>query len=60
MSVSRISYGLTLIIAGLAVLGGETFSAQDKYSLKVPKGLAFSEFRDTKTGRLSPSTEFSA
>ena len=29
----------------LAVLGGVVFSAQDKYSLKVPGGLAFSEFR---------------
>jgi hypothetical protein len=46
MIMRRISYGPTLIIAvGLAVLGGETFSAQDKYSLQVPNGLAFSEFR---------------
>ena len=29
----------------LAVLGGVVFSAQDKYNLKVPGGLAFSEFR---------------
>jgi Cytochrome P460 len=29
----------------LAVLGGAAVSAQDKYSLKVPGGLAFSEFR---------------
>ena len=29
----------------LAVLGGAAHSAQDKYSLKVPGGLAFSEFR---------------
>ena len=29
----------------LAVLGGAAISAQDKYSLKVPGGLAFSEFR---------------
>ena len=29
----------------LAVLGGAANSAQDKYSLKVPGGLAFSEFR---------------
>jgi len=42
----RISFGLTLIIAvGLAVFGGDTFSAQDKYTLQVPNGLAFSEFR---------------
>ena len=29
----------------LAVLGGLTISAQDKYTVKVPGGLAFSEFR---------------
>jgi len=29
----------------LAVFGGRTISAQDKYSLEVPNGLAFSEFR---------------
>ena len=34
------------IIAGvLAVLGGRAISAQEKYSVKVPGGLAFSEFR---------------
>ena len=29
----------------LAVLGGMAISAQDKYTVKVPGGLAFSEFR---------------
>ena len=29
----------------LAVLGGKAISAQDKYAVQVPKGLAFSEFR---------------
>ena len=29
----------------LAVLGGLAISAQDKYTVKVPGGLAFSEFR---------------
>jgi len=29
----------------LAVVGGRAISAQDKYALKVPDGLAFSEFR---------------
>src|SRR5512136_1742699 len=33
------------IAAVLAVLGGVAISAQDKYTLKVPGGLAFSEFR---------------
>jgi hypothetical protein len=46
MTMRRISYGLMVILAvGLAVLGGRTFCAQDKYSLQVPNGLAFSEFR---------------
>ena len=38
----------TLMIATTAVLaaaGGTAFSAQDRYTLKVPDGLAFSEFR---------------
>lgn len=29
----------------LAVLGGSIFAAQDKYTLRVPNGLAFSDFR---------------
>lgn len=33
------------IAALLAVLGGMAISAQDKYTLKVPGGLAFSEFK---------------
>ena len=38
---------LTLGIAAvsLAILGGTAISAQDKYSVKVPGGLEFSEFR---------------
>ncbi len=44
--MSKISYGLAMIVAaGLTLLGGRTFSAQDKYTVKVPNGLAFSEFR---------------
>jgi hypothetical protein len=36
----------TAIITGvLAVMGGWAMSAQDKYTLNVPNGLAFSEFR---------------
>ncbi len=38
-----ITIGITLL--SLAVLGGVAASAQDKYALKVPGGLAFSEFR---------------
>jgi hypothetical protein len=42
----RIPSWLLLIIPGaLAVLSGAAISAQDKYSLQVPGGLAFSEFR---------------
>ena len=46
----RISSSLTLTIAvGLAVLGGTALTAQDtgpdKYTVQVPGGLAFSEFR---------------
>ena len=38
---------LTIATAAVALvaLGGAAISAQDKYSLKVPGGLAFSEFR---------------
>ena len=34
-----------IVSATLAVLGGTAVSAQDKYTVKVPGGLAFSEFR---------------
>jgi Cytochrome P460 len=51
--VTRVSYGLAVIsAAGLVVLGGRTFSAQDKYSLQVPNGLAFSEFRGYESWQL--------
>ena len=32
---------LAILMGGLAVLGGWAFAAQDKYSVKVPNGLAF-------------------
>ena len=53
------SRGLRVVSAAalgiaLAVLGGRVFAAQDKYTLRVPNGLAFCDFRGTKTGR-SPS-----
>ncbi len=38
--VSRATLGVTL-----AVLGSTAFSAQDKYALRVPNGLAFADFR---------------
>jgi Cytochrome P460 len=34
-----------IVITAVATLGGVTLAAQDKYTLKVPNGLAFSEFR---------------
>jgi hypothetical protein len=46
MSMTKIPSWLMVIIAiVLAVLGGKAISAQDKYTVQVPKGLAFSEFR---------------
>jgi len=44
--MTRIPSLVIAIIAGaLAVLGGRAISAQDKYTVQVPGGLAFSEFR---------------
>jgi hypothetical protein len=49
----RISYALIVTVAvGLAVLGGRSFSAQDKYTVQVPGGLAFSEFRGYESWQL--------
>jgi len=51
--MSRISCGLAMIVAaGLALLGGRAFSAQDKYSVRVSNGLAFSEFRGYESWQL--------
>lgn len=44
--MTRIASSLIVILAFvLAVLGGMALAQQDKYTLKVPGGLAFSEFR---------------
>jgi Cytochrome P460 len=44
--MKTISSGVVVVIAlVLAALGGRASSAQDKYALKVPNGLAFSEFK---------------
>jgi hypothetical protein len=44
--MTRFASSLIVILAVvLAVFGGRAMSAQDKYTLKVPNGLAFSEFR---------------
>jgi hypothetical protein len=46
MTMSRKRVLTTTIITGIfAIVGGWAVSAQDKYSLKVPGGLEFSEFR---------------
>src|SRR6266852_5801777 len=36
---------IAIATAALAVLGGTTVYAQDKYSLKSPSGIAFSDFK---------------
>jgi hypothetical protein len=44
--MTRIPYSLMVIVpAVLAALGGAAISAQDKYTVQVPGGLAFSEFK---------------
>jgi hypothetical protein len=44
--MTRVPFWLMVMIAVvLALLGGRAISAQDKYTLQVPDGLAFSEFR---------------
>ena len=46
MAMTRISYLLMVIIpAGLAALCGAAISAQDKYTVQVPGGLSFAEFK---------------
>ena len=42
---SKRTLTIVTIAVVLAVLGGTAVTAQDKYALKVPGGLAFSEFR---------------
>jgi cytochrome P460 len=44
--MTRIAFSVIAIFAVvLAFFGGRAISAQDKYTLQVPGGLAFSEFR---------------
>src|SRR6202020_1819825 len=44
--MKRTKFSAILIIAAVvAVLGGKAISAQDKYTLQVPGGLAFADFR---------------
>ena len=44
--MTRISSGLMAVITVvLAVVGGAAIAGQDRYTLQVPNGLAFSEFK---------------
>ncbi|HXH50732.1 MAG TPA: cytochrome P460 family protein [Terriglobia bacterium] len=44
--MTKISYGMAaILVASLALVGDSAVSTQDRYSLKVPGGLAFSEIR---------------
>ncbi|HMA57034.1 MAG TPA: hypothetical protein VKP52_09995 [Pseudolabrys sp.] len=43
--MTRTSSSVIVIAALLAVFGSIGFAAQDKYTLRVPNGLKFSEFR---------------
>ncbi len=38
-------WSIFIVIPSFAVVGGMAIAAQDKYTLKVPNGLAFSDFR---------------
>jgi len=40
-SISR----FVVVVASIGVLGGAALAAQDRYSLKIPDGLAFSDFK---------------
>jgi hypothetical protein len=41
----NLSLPMVIVAVGLSVLGGRAVSAEDKYSLQVPGGLAFAEFK---------------
>ncbi|HKV26603.1 MAG TPA: cytochrome P460 family protein [Candidatus Acidoferrum sp.] len=41
--------GFAILVVSLLVMGGTMFAHQDRYTLKVPDGLAFSEFRGYDT-----------
>ncbi len=52
--MTRMSSSVAVVIGGAAValLGGRAISAQDKYTVQVPNGLAFSEFRGYEDWRV--------
>jgi hypothetical protein len=49
---SRRVLAIVIVVVLLAVLGSMAISAQDKYTVKVPNGLAFSEFRGYEDWRV--------
>ena len=51
IQITAIAFAATVF----TVLGGMALAQQDKYTVKVPGGLAFSEFRGYEAGRPSPS-----
>src|SRR5690348_5670860 len=51
--MNRLPTSLIVVIPGmLAVLAGSAFSAQDKYTVAVPGGLAFAEFKGYESWEL--------
>ncbi len=55
---SKRVWTIAIVTALVSALGGSAVSAQaaqDKYTLQVPGGLAFSSSGDTRPGRSSPS-----
>jgi Cytochrome P460 len=49
---SRDLWTIAIVTALVSILGGSPISAQDKYTVKVPGGLAFSEFRGYENWQL--------
>jgi hypothetical protein len=52
---SRRMLAIPIITGVLTFASNRAISAQDKYTVKVPNGLSFSEFRDTRPGKWFPS-----
>lgn len=48
---------IAIVALVLAVVAGRAIAAQDKYSLKVPGGLAFSEFRGYESWQIISASE---
>ena len=56
--MTRIASSLMVIVTVvLAVFGGKAISAQDKYSLEIPNGLAFSEFKGYEAWQVVASSQ---